>query len=85
MSCLMHLNRDYVYDGVHHDATKLFTVVDLSSEIRGLEENVRQMLCAQRQVLSRNEPSEVALGRQCLDPYVCEFFASCNPPLAAET
>jgi hypothetical protein len=80
-SCLMHLNRDYVYNGVDHDAAKLFTLVDLSSEISALEAEVRGMLCAQRQILSRDEPPEVAPGGQCLTPYRCEFFASCNPPL----
>jgi predicted RecB family nuclease len=80
-SCLIHLNRDYIYNGVHHDATKLFTLVDLSSEISALEGQVREVLYAQRQTLSRDEPPEVAPGRQCLAPYRCEFFTSCNPTL----
>ena len=80
-SCLMHLNRDYVYNGVHHDAAKLFTVVNLSSEVSALEGQVRQMLVAQRQTLSRDEPPDVAPGEQCVAPYRCEFFTSCNPPL----
>jgi hypothetical protein len=73
-SCLMHLNRDYVYNGVHHDATKLFTLVDLGSEISVLEGQVREILYAQRQTLSRDEPPEVAPGGQCVAPYRCEFF-----------
>jgi predicted RecB family nuclease len=80
-SCLMHLNRDYVYNGVYHDAAKLFTLVDLSSEISALEGEVREMLYAQRLTLSRDEPPEVAPGGQCVAPYRCEFFAACNPPL----
>jgi predicted RecB family nuclease len=80
-SCLMHLNRDYVYNGVQHDATKLFTLVDLSSDISALEGQVSRMLYAQRQTLSCSEPPEVAPGGQCHSPYRCEFFTSCNPPL----
>jgi hypothetical protein len=79
-ACLMHLNREYVYDGADHDATKLFSVVDLTAEIDALEEKMRQMLSTQRRVLARPFPPNVEPGPQCNAPYACEFVAICASP-----
>ena len=34
--CLMHLNREYVYDGKRYDVEKLFATQDLTAEVTGL-------------------------------------------------
>jgi len=80
-SCLMHLNRDYVYEGAAYEVTKLFTMADLSIEISALKEQVQQLLIAERQALSLTEPPDMAPGNHCLAPCRCEFFAVCNPIL----
>lgn len=80
-ACLMHLNREYVYDGAHHDATKLFTILDLTSEIKALEEKVQPMLSAQRRVLSPPIPPDITPGIQCQAPYSCEFLPVCIRPV----
>jgi hypothetical protein len=77
-ACLMHLNRGYVYDGVQHDAMKLFAISDLTAKINALEEKMRQILSAQRRVLSRSGPPDVKAGSQCLAPYACEFLPVCT-------
>ncbi len=79
-ACLMHLDREYVYDGAQHDARKLFSIVDLSAEINMLEEKVQQMLSAQRRALSRPFPPDVKPGPQCVAPYACEFLPVCTRP-----
>jgi predicted RecB family nuclease len=80
-SCLMHLNRDYVYDGAAYEVMKMFTIADLSVEISALQEQVRQLLLAERQALSLAKPPDIAPGSHCLTPCRCEFFAVCNPLL----
>jgi predicted RecB family nuclease len=60
-ACLMHLDRSYVYDGQSHDATKLLTILDLTSEVRAIEEGVPGILAAQRNALvSPTPPSNPA-------------------------
>ena len=78
-ACLMHLNRDYRFSGKQHDLGMLFTIRDLTSQIRKLEADFPRLLKAQRKVLTQPTAPEIAPGRQCSDPYQCEFFSQCNP------
>jgi predicted RecB family nuclease len=81
-STLMHLNRDYVYDGVTLDLDQLFAIEDLSEEIVGLVEAVPGKLISMREALAQAEPPMVDPGDQCSNPYECDFFELCNeePP-----
>jgi predicted RecB family nuclease len=80
-ACLMHLNRDYVYDGQSYDPHGLFIIEDLTRGVRRLGSDLPRLLRAQQQALARNEPPNVEAGPQCHDPYECEFFGQCNPAL----
>jgi len=82
-ACLMHLDRSYVYDGKSHDATKLFTIVDFTAEVRAIEKEVTGLVAAQRNVLLNPIPPTTPPGGHCGDPYECEFFSTCNLPLPA--
>ena len=78
-ACVMHLNRDYVYDGRSYDAHKLFIIEDRTRRVLELGSEVPGLLLAQRRALAQDEPPDVEPGPQCSDLYVCEFFAHCNP------
>jgi hypothetical protein len=80
-ACLMHLNRDYRYDGKQYDLGKLFTIQDLTSQIRKLDTDLPKLLRAQRKVLAQPNTPDISPGPQCTDPYPCEFFSHCNPEL----
>ena len=80
-ACLMHLNRDYVYDGVRHDLDALFRIVDLTSTVIGLGDWLPEMLRAQKEALARSTPPVIDPGPQCTTPYTCEFYDHCNPGL----
>jgi predicted RecB family nuclease len=78
---LMHLNREYVYDGKQYDLKELFIVRDLTDETKALEREVRDLIREERKVLVRAKPPDIEPGRQCTNPFTCEFYDHCNKPL----
>jgi hypothetical protein len=80
-SCLMHLNHDYVYDGRQYDPKELFVIRNLTTQIRNLDPELPQLLKAQRNALAQGQPPDIAPGRQCSEPFPCEFYGCCNPPV----
>jgi predicted RecB family nuclease len=80
-ACLMHLNREYIYDGKRYDPGRLFVIEDLTAEAGSLAGEVVDLLAAQRRVLQRDEPPQVEAGAQCTDPFTCEFFDQCHEPV----
>ncbi len=78
---LMHLNRSYIFDGVHLVPEKLFTTVNLSRKLGEVEKVLPRLLRQQWEALSQNEPPDVEPGDQCECPYKCEFFDRCNKEL----
>lgn len=79
-ACLMHLNREYVYNGGSHDASELFTIVDLTTDSRQIGKQVQRMLSEQRRVLQHPVPPDVTAGAHCSVPYGCEFIPTCARP-----
>jgi hypothetical protein len=80
---LMHLNRDYVYDGVQHDPENLLLSLDVSREAIALGPEIEMLLAEQQKLVrQKNEPS-VLPGLQCRAPYDCPFFEYCAPDLPA--
>jgi hypothetical protein len=79
-SGLLHINRDYVYPGGAHDPRKLFTLHDVSGEIKPLLRKVPRLLKAMRGPLWEKNPPAVSVGDHCYAPYVCPFFSACHPP-----
>ena len=79
--CLMHLNREYVYDGKQYELEKLFRIRDLTDEIAALTKDVRELIREQRRVLAQAQPPEIEPGGQCSNPFTCEFYDHCNKQL----
>ena len=78
-ACLVHLNREYVYDGKSYDCRELFITEHLTRRVRKLGDAVPKLLGGQRRALTQSAPPVIEPGRQCGDPYRCEFFDHCNP------
>ena len=79
--CLMHLNREYVYDGKQYELEKLFRIRDLSDETAALTKDVWELIRELRKVLAQAQPPDIEAGRQCTDPWTCEFYDVCNKEL----
>jgi len=79
--CLMHLNRDYVYDGRAYDPKELFTIRNVTRQVRKHESEIPRLLKAERKALALEHPPDIAPGPQCSDPVPCEFYGCCNPPV----
>jgi predicted RecB family nuclease len=82
--CLMHLNRDYVYDGEHYDLRELFVLHELTDQIKAIDEEVKDLILEERKVLASGMPPDIKPGRQCTSPFTCEFYDHCNEPLPVD-
>jgi hypothetical protein len=69
---VMHLNRGCV----HPDLADLFVRADVTGAVEALLPGVPDEIGRQRAILARPLP-EVAIGRQCAEPYECPFRNRC--------
>ncbi len=81
---LMHLNRDYVFDGQEYDVSRLFVIVEVPQEQTIGDAEVSTRVENQLRVLGQPAPPDVEPGRQCTEPVLCEFFDHCNPDLPSD-
>jgi len=81
---LMHLNREYVFDGKEYDVSQLFVIADLKPKDTVSESEISDRLKEQFRILNRDEPPDIKPGKQCEDPVLCEFYDHCNPELPAD-
>lgn len=80
---LMHLNREYIFDGKDYDVSRLFTIAEIKSEDAVSEAEISDRLKEQFRILNRPKSPDIQPGKQCEDPVPCEFYACCNPELPA--
>jgi predicted RecB family nuclease len=80
-SCLAHLNRDYIYQGGAIDVHRFFRIRNLTRRVEKLQPELTVQLRSEFRVLAMPEAPNIPAGRQCNDPFTCEFFGHCNPPL----
>lgn len=80
--CLMHLNRAYRYDGNSYDLEKLFLLKIVEDEIQPIVHDVPPRIKKQWEILSGNQIPDIQPGPMCREPYECEFYAYCNPPIS---
>jgi len=80
---LMHLSRDYVYDGAvgadgqnSYDISRLFATEELQPQSDG---QVTRTLDEQFKMLARPLAPDVEPSTQCNSPYYCEFYDHCHP------
>ncbi len=80
-ACLMHLNREYVFAGGEYELSRLFSKEEITTEIEIAPTEIAKRVQTQLKVLEATEPPNVTPGAQCADPFPCEFFDHCNPPI----
>ncbi|HXJ13338.1 MAG TPA: DUF2779 domain-containing protein, partial [Candidatus Limnocylindrales bacterium] len=80
-SCLAHVSRDYVYEGGTIDASRFFKIRNLTRQVERLQAELTVQLRSEFRVLAMPEAPNIPAGRQCSDPFTCEFFDHCNPPI----
>ncbi len=78
---LMYLNRDYVFDGKEYDVSQLFVISEVTPKDAISEDEISDRLKEQFRILNRNNPPDIKPGKQCKDPFVCEFYNHCNSTL----
>jgi hypothetical protein len=80
-SCLAHVNRGYIYKGDSVDVHQFFTIKNLTRQAEKLQPELTIQLRSHFRVLSMSAAPQIPAGRQCSDPFICEFFDRCNPPI----
>ncbi len=76
---LMHLNREYVYQGVEYDLEQLFTLVDVTEAAKEyLAGGVPGELAEMRETLELDAAPNIDTGKHCTRPYTCSFFGHCH-------
>lgn len=76
---VMHLNRDYVYQGGDHDLHELFSLQDVTETARSFVENAAPgKLGEMWTVLQRESEPDIATGQHCTSPHRCSFHGYCH-------
>ena len=81
VSCLAHVNRDYVYEGGPIDASRFFRIRNLTRQVERLQAELTVQLRSEFRVLAKPEAPNIPAGRHCSNPFTCEFFDHCNDPV----
>jgi predicted RecB family nuclease len=80
-SCLAHVSRDYVYEGGTIDASRFFRIRNLTRQVEKLQPELTVQLRSELRVLAMSEAPNIPAGRHCSNPFTCEYFDHCNPPI----
>ncbi len=78
---LMYLNREYLFDGKEYDVSKLFVIAEVKPKDAIDDREISDRLKEQFRILNRDKPPDIKPGKQCEDPFLCEFYDHCNPEL----
>jgi hypothetical protein len=79
-SCLMHVNRNYVFQGGSIDVRQFFRIRNLTRRVKRLDPKLTFQLRAEFTVLNMPKAPDLPPGSHCTEPVTCEFFDRCNPP-----
>jgi Domain of unknown function(DUF2779) len=80
-SCLMHLNREYIYGGGNYDVSRLFVLADLTPEQTISETEISSRIGEQLSILNQPSAPDIKPGAHCTAPVLCEFYGHCNQEL----
>ncbi|MGA8733624.1 MAG: DUF2779 domain-containing protein [Terriglobales bacterium] len=79
-ACLVHVNRNYIYQGGKIDPRRFFRIRNLTRRVQRLQPKLTFQLRSEFTVLAMQQPPDIAPGRHCTDPVRCEFYDRCNVP-----
>ena len=76
---LMHIDNTYVYKGGDHDLDQLFSLEDVTDEVRAYAESeMAGDLARMWESLETDETLAIEVGPHCKIPYVCPFWGYCH-------
>ena len=74
---IVHINNKYVR-GDELEIDKLFSIVDVSSEVLDLQADIPTYLqYFQKQLANKDKEPDIDIGKRCTDPYPCDAIAYC--------
>jgi len=78
---ILHLNRDYIFDGSDFELQQLFAEHDLSNTVDDYTSEVQSSFVNAAAVIDDTKPPPILPGPHCSDPYGCPFLgAACEIP-----
>jgi hypothetical protein len=80
-SCVAHVSREYIHEGGPVDVHRFFKIKNLTRQVERLQPEITVQLRSEFRILAMAGAPDIPAGRQCSDPFTCEFFDQCNPPL----
>ncbi len=83
-SCLMHVNRNYVFQGGSIDVRRFFKIRNLTRRVERLQPKLTFQVRSELRVLAMPNPPDIPTGPHCTYPVTCEFFSLCNPTLPSD-
>jgi len=75
---ILHINNQYVYDGLDLDLKALFTFKDLSDHIKAMQPEIPASLAELKAMLANSAAPDIQPSRHCSKPYDCEFWDHCT-------
>ena len=75
---ILHINNQYVYDGLRLDLKALFVFKDLSDQIKAMQPEIPHRLAALKAILANSDAPDIQPSRHCSKPYACEFWDHCT-------
>lgn len=67
--CLMHLNREYVYDGEQYNLKQLFIIRDVTDQTKAIEQEVKDLIREERKILARATPPRYRARKPLYQPF----------------
>ncbi len=80
---LMHIDRDYVWDGGEYDPRGLFALADATDEVLEVLPSIPGEIDRLLAVLESDTPPEPPEDVACTSPYDCAFLSRCSADLPA--
>ena len=76
---IMYVNKDYAYPGGLYDLAQLFTLADVTDNVRSfITDEMPGELARMRAALQSDAAPEIATGRHCQKPHRCLFYGHCH-------
>lgn len=75
---ILHVNREYLYDGQKLDLEALFTFKNLKQQVVEMQEEIAARVKGLKSMLGQARPPAIDPSRHCHKPYSCEFFHHCK-------
>jgi hypothetical protein len=75
---ILHINNQYVYDGLSLDLKALFAFKDLTDHVKAMQPEIPARLAALKAILANSGAPDIKPSRHCSRPYDCEFWDHCT-------